>query len=1106
MQESEDDGASEVTTGADRKEPENPDEEPTENGQTGSKDQEGNTWQCDICQTWCNIGSHLRHSKECLTQLKNHPQFQFKGLEGDEVFITKFTLIKGDCPSSSCPTGRHYQIPKVCVEWWKREGWRRMGWKGDRENADANTIKERIRTFARKKRNQETQSEPGTQVSQSASDIVNSFLDETGKLCSSCGYEGDLVQHLIASCQCRLAYVRNHLTEEEVDARKSMFQLCIVLNLCAKVGCAEQASFTYLGPHLKRSNKCLEFYQSEGVYLALPNWNMDSSPGLISKKVAQMKRTINASKKKEQGFGCLTFKKELSQLLAHTCCKCGTMGPVIGEDNFVMRGGWKDDATDRASWFCSKCSEDSPDYNEFRQRLEGEVDRLKGPRGSQDSDIKVVRCSASGRSIVAPVCLTEDRPEVSQFVPSLSTLVLVPYDASAIRAIMGWCDEALKDKHELQECVQELLRRPFVTSLHANLSCLYRSLLANVRHKMGRIMMGLSKVARGEVLSKNPNTTSARKQAPNLEQTIGGALQNMCGWSYPNEQQSDMEREARSNVNGQVKLHIRGTILKEYEDEELNRILLEGCQSFVNHNITTTEELLADPCIEVFIIQMAPVILTYIKNKVKLFIVHIVAPNFSNYDLRLDIDDHKLQVEIHGYVYAKQFGEVNRMLAAEPQTKLLPDVASIVASEEDVLPTATMNWRNLSAIYNIGELRAKDIVDVARRCQIGDVVFPLSILNLWTPSGWTTSEEEMVLRNRAEELSHEKNIGEDVKEAIVEIAQTLHQEGLFEELVSEDIGGEVLQSIKRRLIELCPDQPPISVNALMWYHVLLLRTGGGNQWTLKREPGETLVKPYHPLLLEALQQHIEVRVAMETEHLEPERNLDEDRPHERIMAGFAWKEISILKFLQGISKDRYDEPISQATVAVITSQEDEINFNESSEKDEECDEIYINSKNESYVISNGDLRKLYTLRPDPVDGMLFGQFIIDFYRKQSHQQATIDPVSGVGDDSEEPIVGGELRVPLSMKLTNAVIMKKRSEKPRPVPLLLRSNTLNSYGERMLFQPWRNVEELHQRQSEEDKERQKQNRLQLFPMAIFPRDDKELGGGAEGRHSQNERQA
>ena len=72
-----------------------------------------------------------------------------------------------------------------------------------------------------------------------------------------------------------------------------------------------------------------------------------------------------------------------------------------------------------------------------------------------------------------------------------------------------------------------------------------------------------------------------------------------------------------------------------------------------------------------------------------------------------------------------------------------------------------------------------------------------------------------------------------------------------------------------------------------------------------------------------------------------------------------------MKFLHGISK--YEEPASQATVSVITNQEEELSFNESSEKDEECEEIFFNSKNESYIITNGDLKKLYTLRPDAVD-------------------------------------------------------------------------------------------------------------------------------------------
>ena len=77
-------------------------------------------------------------------------------------------------------------------------------------------------------------------------------------------------------------------------------------------------------------------------------------------------------------------------------------------------------------------------------------------------------------------------------------------------------------------------------------------------------------------------------------------------------------------------------------------------------------------------------------------------------------------------------------------------------------------------------------------------------------------------------------------------------------------------------------------------------------------------------------------------------------------------------------------------------------------------------------------------------------------------------------------------------------MKKRCEKSKPVPLFQRSNTLDSYGERLLFQPWRNLEELLQPQSEDDKEKQKQNRLELFPLAIFPG-----AGGEEGSRRRRE---
>ena len=72
---------------------------------------------------------------------------------------------------------------------------------------------------------------------------------------------------------------------------------------------------------------------------------------------------------------------------------------------------------------------------------------------------------------------------------------------------------------------------------------------------------------------------------------------------------------------------------------------------------------------------------------------------------------------------------------------------------------------------------------------------------------------------------------------------------------------------------------------------------------------------------------------------------------------------------------------------------------------------------------NGDLRKLYVLRPVAVEGMLFAFFATRYYKLQSGRKVTVNPESNIGEDSDETIVGEETMAPLSMKLANNQIMK-----------------------------------------------------------------------------------
>ena len=85
----------------------------------GALNQDCDSWRCPICNTPCGIVHHLRSSPECLAQLRLKPEYQFnsKGSVNEEIFITKFCLIKGACPHVFCQDAEHSVMPSLCFEW-----------------------------------------------------------------------------------------------------------------------------------------------------------------------------------------------------------------------------------------------------------------------------------------------------------------------------------------------------------------------------------------------------------------------------------------------------------------------------------------------------------------------------------------------------------------------------------------------------------------------------------------------------------------------------------------------------------------------------------------------------------------------------------------------------------------------------------------------------------------------------------------------------------------------------------------------------------------------------------------------------------------------------
>ena len=73
-----------------------------------------------------------------------------------------------------------------------------------------------------------------------------------------------------------------------------------------------------------------------------------------------------------------------------------------------------------------------------------------------------------------------------------------------------------------------------------------------------------------------------------------------------------------------------------------------------------------------------------------------------------------------------------------------------------------------------------------------------------------------------------------------------------------------------------------------------------------------------------------------------------------------------------------------------------------------------------------------------------------------------------------------------MQLNNMIVMKRRTRN-LPVPLLMFNNALDNYGEQVLFQPWDSLEQLTNVRTEEESRDRRRRQLELFPMAVFPRE-------------------
>ena len=359
-----------------------------------------------------------------------------------------------------------------------------------------------------------------------------------------------------------------------------------------------------------------------------------------------------------------------------------------------------------------------------------------------------------------------------------------------------------------------------------------------------------------------------------------------------------------------------------------------------------------------------------------------------------------------------------------------------------------------------------------------------------TPDGIQASRDEIYLRGRAVQLGQMFSEGASTTDAIKYIGRKLMEDGLGDVRVDNEIVG-ILQSQGFETIISSP-----LGEVVIAYHNLIRRTAGAESWTLPREVGQCQVTPFLPSLLEVTQLPMIADTVTNGESYHcAESNLRDDVAF-HVEEPDNWEEISILElFNSALPKDSQLRGLkSQPIVPVMSSPDPKLSWRGASDNDEvKGEEVFVsNEGGKSYVRYATDIRVLYEGRPEMMQEMRFGQLASEYRllitnsREEESVRGKIDDETCLGPDSTSLVAGTEnTSAPQAMMMKNGKIMIRRSQETRAVINLLHHGITNKYANCFLWSTWQHLEEIAPTQDEEETAAQKEVRLSIYPMSVFP---------------------
>ena len=500
---------------------------------------------------------------------------------------------------------------------------------------------------------------------------------------------------------------------------------------------------------------------------------------------------------------------------------------------------------------------------------------------------------------------------------------------------------------------------------------------------------------------------------------------------------------------------------------------------------------------------LAPLILNYVKAKMKLLMTHIIAPNYTNWDLDVVFEGKEWTVKCVGYLYHKELDEVNKRIARDEVSE--NELATEVRRLQHLLPLTAVSHHKINGHPNIAESRAAVLEELVQRHQTTGQPKPLSLLTLYTPAGLLVSDEEHFLRGRAVQLGEATGPEWSCVNAIVQITQALVSEGLNNLQFEEDDARRLNDELRP-----CLTQDHEVNKALLQYHILVWKTAGDNVWTMAREPGETHIQGYLPDILDAcalpmcaeicssdedLFRLTEGSVSEELKKFLARVEADEEMSDESSPCIENWQEVSLLEFVNSTMPPNKVNPArrssSQPTIPVVTSKDRVLSWRRAVDSDNHSgDSVFgVDGSEDMFVRSNNDIRVVFEKLPESMNAMCLAQLLKEYTllhpSRNGYENAKngINEETQVGPGSEGFVAGTNIPAPQAIQLTDGRLMKRR-QGANAVPLFEHTGTVSRHGVKLLFEPWGHLEDVDGTQGEQETVNQRMRRLEIFPCSLI----------------------